>query len=468
MKDNRKPAKPAATTLPPHNPDAEEAVLGSILIEPDLLLEIGQVLTPADFYREKNAWVFQAMLKLGASCNQLTVSHQLDVDSQLQAVGGAGYLSLLVERVPSSAYAKDYARIVRDCAYSRKVISFGGAVAQLGYSGQGTPTDMFEKVHEMLGELQPTQLTDIVGPQEHAERLFQMLTKRRDKTEQPVKFGWPGLDHFLGGLYPGDFAVIGARPYMGKSELLFETALHNTVRRDPENKAEALKKVLIASVEMSVDEFDEREAAMLGVPVERLRSGTLETTDWDKLFNLVGEVSERPMYFLEGRLTIDHIYQRAQLLKNTEGLDLVIIDYIQLLRDSVVRRGDSATRDRVSSISAGMKQLAQELKVPVITASQLNREVEFRKDKMPVLADLRESGSIEQDADVVLMVTRPEVYDPRDQPGIMLINVAKARQVGKTKTISLMWLEGKHQYGELREDELAEQYGLPEPGGWGG
>ena len=451
--------------LPPHNMDAEEAVLGSILVDPEYVLTVGQILEPADFYREKNAWVFEEMLKLGDACNHITLAHRLQTAGRLEAVGGNQYLSVLVERLPTSVHAVEYAKIVRDCSFYRQVITMSGKVAEMAYKAEEEPAQMFEALHDMVNELQPNRVTDIVGPEEHAERMFQMLTKRRDKTDEPVKFGWPSLDHFLGGLYPGDFVVIGARPYQGKTELLFETALHNTVKRNPDDESEVVKRVLVASAEMSVEEFDERESAMLGVPIDKLRSGQLEQTQWDKLFNLVGELAKRPMYFLEGRMTIDHIYNRARLLKATEGLDLVIIDYIQLLRDTIVRRGDSATRERVSAISAGMKQLAQELKVPVITASQLNREVEFRKDKMPVLADLRESGSIEQDADVVIMVTRPEVYDPTDQPGVMLLNVAKARQVGRTKTISLMWREHEHQYGELDEFHQ-EEFGLPESGGW--
>ena len=445
-----------ASALPPHNWEAEEALLGSILVDPDIILSVGQALNTGDFYREKNAWIYEAMIKLGSECNQITLSHELQTAGRLEMVGGPEFLSRLVERCPTSLYADSYAKVVRDLAFFRKVVSLAAAVAAKGYAAQGEPAALFEELHAMVNELQPGQITDIVGPKEHAERLLQMLTKRREKTEDPVRFGWPGLDRFLGGLYPGDLVVIGARPYMGKSEVLFETALHNTVSRDPESPHSGVKRVLVASAEMSVEEFDEREAAMLGVGIDQLRSGQLEDTQWDRLFALVGEISERPMYFLEGRLTIDHIYNRARLLKATEGLDLVIIDYIQLLRDTVVRKGDSATRERVSAISAGMKQMAQELKVPVITASQLNREVEFRKDKMPVLADLRESGSIEQDADVVLMCYRDDYYhDDSPFKGLAEVLIRKQR-MGPLGDVRLAFQGEFSRFCDADQREFAE------------
>lgn len=439
--------------LPPHNIEAEEAVLGSVLVDPNRLVEVGAIVVPADFYREKNAWIFEAMLPLGNAVNQITVAEALLRQGKLEQIGGVGFLSLLVERCVTSLHAEHYAKIVNRLAYCRKAIHTGAMIAAIGYEAKGTPTEVFEKCHEALNEMQPSQITDIVSPTDHANRLFGMLMHRKDKTEAAVTMGWPGLDRFLGGLYPGNFVVIGARPYMGKSQILQEIALNNTVIRDGDPETKVLKKALIASAEMSVEEFDEREIAGFGVPIDRLRSGQLEQTEWDKVFNLVGELAHRPMYFLEGRLTIDHIYQRAQLLQRTEGLDLIIIDYIQLLRDTVTRKGDSATRDKVSAISAGMKQMAQELKVPVVTASQLNREVEFRKDKMPVLADLRESGTIEQDADVVIMLTRPEVYDPDDEPGVLYLNVAKARQIGRTRLLRFIWRENHHCYGEMADTD---------------
>lgn len=439
--------------LPPHNIEAEEAVLGSLLVDPGAVVDVSSIITSSDFYREKNAWVFEACQAVAGGLNQITVAHELHTKGKLEMVGGAGYLSLLVERLPTSLHAEHYAKIVSNLAYCRRVIQLGGRIAAKGYEAEGTPTELFEACHEALNELHPSQITDIVSPTDHANRLFGMLMHRKDKTEAAVTMGWPGLDRFLGGLYPGNFVVIGARPYMGKSQILQEIALNNTVIRDGDPESKVLKKALIASAEMSVEEFDEREIAGFGVPIDRLRSGQLEQTEWDKVFNLVGELAHRPMYFLEGRLTIDHIYQRAQLLQRTEGLDLIIIDYIQLLRDTVTRKGDSATRDKVSAISAGMKQMAQELKVPVVTASQLNREVEFRKDKMPVLADLRESGTIEQDADVVIMLTRPEVYDPDDEPGVLYLNVAKARQIGRTRLLRFIWREDHHCYGEMADTD---------------
>lgn len=378
--------------LPPHNIEAEEAVLASVLIDSSSLVDVGTLLSPQDFYREKNKWIFEAMLKLGSTCNQLTLAHELEVTGKLEQVGGNIYLAQVVERCPSSAYAEAYAKIVRDLGYCRRVINMGARMAAMGYEAVGTPTELFERCHETLNEIEPTQITDIVGPKEHADRFLEMLLHRRDQTEKPIVMGWSNLDQFLGGLYAGNFVVVGARPYMGKSEFLFQVALHNCLGKKRDNGEYIIppKKVLIASAEMSVDEFDEREAGMYGVPVDRLRSGALEKTEWDKLFELVAEISTRPMYFLEGRLTIDHIYQRAQLLQRTEGLDMVIVDYIQLLRDTAFRRGESATRERVSAISHGMKQMARELKIPVLTASQLNREVEGRENKMPLLSDLRE------------------------------------------------------------------------------
>ncbi len=425
---------------PPHNTDAEFAVIGSILIDADCLSELD--LQPDDFHDDRARWTFEAMLKLGEASNQITVAQELARAGHLEGVGGVAFLSQVVGVVPTSIHAAYYANIVRECAYRRRLITAAGQIAAQAYEGNGDSAALQTKAVETLTRLAPQERNDIVEPEEHAKRMLEMVSGRRQGKQKSLKFGYVDLDRFVGGMTGGNLVIVGARPGVGKSQWMQEVALYN-----------CHKAVLIASAEMSLAEYDERDIAMsTGISVERQRSGQLTGEEWDSIQQLVADVSGRRLYFLEGKVSTDSIARKARLLHETKGLDLIVVDYLQLLRDSVERKAGDSIRERVGYISNNLKSLARELDIPVLAASQLNRNVEGRENKRPTMADLKESGSIEQDADIVLLLHRPDLYDAGKEKGILYVGIAKIRQIGKTGVVKLCWNEKNHRYCSLEEN----------------
>lgn len=427
--------------LPPHNIDAEEAVLGSCLVDPEQLPVVMEIITPEDFFREINRWVFEAMVELGEGLNQITVGDKLKEYGKLESIGGPVYLSHLVSILPTSVHAKYYADIISRLSYCRKMITAAGKIAALGYEAHGNTEEMMDKAHGIITDIEPVYSNDIINPPEHAERMFEMITRRRENTDHGLYFGYRDLDNFVGGIYPGNLVIVGGRPGTGKSNIMQEIALEN---------ANIGKHVLIASREMSLEEFDERHIQMeTGIGIEKLRCGNYTPQDWDKLQALVEEVNGKPLVYLEGSFGVDNIGRKAAALKRNEGLDLIIVDYIQLLRDRNERKSGDTLRERIGYISNTLKSIATELKVPVIAASQLNRNVEGREDKRPTMSDIKESGDIEQDSDIIILLHRPEIYDPLKEPGIMNVIVAKHRQLGVTGLRKLVWRKDYHRYGDF-------------------
>lgn len=430
--------------LAPHNIEAEEAVLGSCLVDPDALLEVAAIITPGDFYREKNQWVFEAMVKLGAGLDQITVGDELQKKGRLEDIGGLAYLSHLVLVLPTSVHARHYASVVVHLSFCRKVIIAGAQIAAVAYEAMGDSVELFAKAQDILSTLEPRDSNEIVFPGEHAGRMLDMVTKAREYRSDGLNFGYRDLDRFVGALYPGNLVIIGARPGMGKSQMLQEIALHN---------AGTGKRVLVASREISLEEFDERYIQMeTGVGIEKLREGCLNEVEWGLIQELVDQVNGTPLIFLEGSFGVDSIAQKAKLLRKTQGLDLLLVDYIQLLKERTEKKAGDNLRERIGYISNSLKSIARELEIPVIAVSQLNRNVEGRENKRPTLADLKESGDLEQDADVVLLLHRPEVYDSKAEPGVMHVGVAKHRQLGKIGRIRLSWRPEYHRYGDWSDD----------------
>ncbi len=838
----------------PHSQDAEFATIGSILIDSEVLSEID--LQPDDFHDDRARWTYEAMLKLGEASNQITVAQELARAGHLEGVGGVAFLSQVVSVVPTSIHAAYYADIVRQCAYRRKLIQAAGQIAATAYEGNGDSTALHTRAAEAIAKLSPHEHDDIVNPEDHAKRMLEMVSNRRQGQVKSLKFGYVDLDRFVGGMTGGNLVIVGARPGVGKcigagtlicdsqtGELIpvenwthersclalssayklrssrpigisrngiqecfeittgtgrriiltihhplltgkgwqplsqlaigdmiavprnlpifgnqtwgkakvkllayllaegniikagdirftnadsvlvgdFQNSLKdvfpdcetvyadryeyrivkktrrthianpvgqwlkslNCLHRSKEkvipnevfslreeevrtflgiffscdggwakkdhsgieiclasenlisqiqhlllrfgiisqkhfkpslcngrrfnawrlaitggnvtkfatvigfygNKAKTFqprlkstnpnldliplevwdilksecenngvslwdidrrrigkpyqrkginphfkkrhltrqrlaqyaqlldsnllrqlsdsdvfwdrivsiqtvglrptfdlslqhdhnfvagdfivhnsqwmqevalynchKAVLIASAEMSLAEYDERDIAMsTGISVERQRAGQLTGEEWDAIQQLVAEVSGRKLYFLEGKVSTDSISRKARLLYDTVGLDLIVVDYLQLLRDSVERKAGDSIRERVGYISNNLKSLARELDIPVLAASQLNRNVEGRENKRPTMADLKESGSIEQDADIVLLLHRPDLYDASKEKGILYVGIAKIRQIGKTGVVKLVWNEAQHRYCDLQE-----------------
>jgi replicative DNA helicase len=399
--------------LPPQNIEAEQMVLGAILIENDSMNKVIDFLSPDDFYKETHRRIFMAMVEMfetGEAIDLITLTDALRGKVGLEAVGGASYLAYLVSLVPTSANIKNHARIVREKAVLRKLIHTATDIITQSYDDSRTVVnidELLDRAEKSIFEIAQKKIKDsfvsmknIVG---HSFAIVERLYERKEMvTGLPT--GFVDLDERTSGLQPSDLIIVAGRPSMGKTAFCLNIAAHAAI--------EKRKSVAIFSLEMSKEQLVLR---LLGsesrVDAHKLRTGHLSERDWPALSNAAGRLADAPI-FIDDTAAISVLETRAKArrLKADHGLDLVIVDYLQLMRG----RGDEGSREQeISNISRSLKALAKELQVPVVALSQLNRAVETRpgKEKRPMLADLRESGAIEQDADVILFIYRDEVYN---------------------------------------------------------
>ncbi len=415
--------------VPPHDIEAEESVLGAVLLSGRVLqhltLEVG--LRETDFYREQHSLIYAAMCALchaGEPVDQLTVIDQLGRSGKLEAAGGEVAVDALAGTVPNVANVLRYATIVRDLAISRRLLlatyEIQGEIQARRHDGE----ELVEQAERLVFALRAGRLTSRQSTLEEAVagELDRLELAAKDDREIPgLVTGLRGLDRLLGGLQDGRLYVIAARPSMGKSLLALQFARHAALQEH--------QRVLFASLEMSDSETAQRYlAAESGVSPDRLHLGQIEDRDWPALLKAAAKTAGAPFHLLDdGDLSLMTLRAQARQVAVRHGdLRLIVVDYLQLLR------ADQPTGNRVEDVSAfsrGLKRLARELRCPVIAVAQLNRSVESRPDKRPQLADLRESGQIEADADVVCMLYRDDYYDPdSERPGEMDILIRKNRQ----------------------------------------
>ncbi len=430
--------------LPPQNLEAEQAVLGAVLIENDAINKVVDILSPDDFYKEAHRKIYQAMLGMfdsGEAIDLVTLTNALRGNKTMDAVGGASYLSTLVSLVPTAANVKNHAKIVREKAILRKLIHSATDIITQGYdestTGRSVETildqaekSIFEITQNKIGE--PfVPLRKIVS---HSFAIVEQLYERKEMvTGLPT--GFVEIDRMTSGFQPSDLIIVAGRPSMGKTALCLNIAAHAAMDHG--------KTIAVFSLEMAKEQLVMRMlCSEARVDAHKLRTGYLAKEDWSPLSNAAGRLAEAPIFIDDtAALSVLEMRAKARRLKAEHGLDLIIVDYLQLMRG----HADSDNREQeISTISRSLKALAKELHVPVIALSQLNRAVETRgKDKRPMLADLRESGAIEQDADVILFIYRDEVYNkcecPRDgeclcgRRGIAEVIIGKQRNgpVGK-------------------------------------
>jgi replicative DNA helicase len=431
-------AQVVETQSVPHSREAEEAVLGAIMINPEAYYDVAQFLQADDFYIHRNQWVWNAFTRLHerrAPLDFLTVSEELEAANQLAEIGGPAYLTALIQQVPTSLHAEAYAHIIEENAIRRRMLTAANQVAKLAYS-QETPVDTVidESEKAIFGiserrtrhDLQPIQqvLSDYY---DHIDEI-----SRRGDELYGVPTGLIDLDHLLGGLQKSDLLIVAGRPGMGKTGFLLSVA---------KNAAEIHKKhVAIFSLEMSNEQLVQRLISQeTGIDSQRMRSGKLNDDEWP-LFTHAIEVLSDTHIFLDDTPAITPLQLRTKCrrLHMEYQLDLVIVDYLQLMTGDV--RNDNRVQE-VSYISRNLKVLARELNVPVLAAAQLSRAVEQRADKKPVLSDLRESGSLEQDADIVMFINRPDAMDKDTvKQNMAEIIVAKHRNGPTHPGIELVFL----------------------------
>lgn len=417
---------------PPQDLLAEQSVLGGMLLSKDAVADVVEILRDRDFYRPAHEIIYEAILDLygrGEPADAVTVSAELTKRGEIARAGGAPYLHTLISSVPTAANAGYYAKIVRERAIMRRLVEAGTKIVQLGYSAEGDVDDSVDQAQAEVYSVTERRASEDYVP------LGSLLQPAMDEMEaiergvgaEGIKTGFKDLDKLTNGLHPGNMIVLAARPAVGKSTLGLDIARHASI--------EEKNAVVIFSLEMSRSEIMLRMlSAETKVALNSMRSGSLTEDDWARIARRTGQISDAPLFIDDSpNLSLMEIRAKSRRLKQRHDLKLIIIDYLQLMSSG--KRVESRQQE-VSEFSRQLKLLAKELDVPVIAISQLNRSPEQRADKKPMLSDLRESGSIEQDADIVILLHRDDLYDKQNRSGEADLIIAKHRN-GPTDTITV-------------------------------
>ena len=447
--------------LPPHSIEAEHSVLGGLLFGGEAAWDrVADVVSESDFYRDDHRRIFRHIALLastGKGADVVTVFESIERSNEVDQTGGLGYLGEIANNTPSAANIRRHAEIVRDRAILRRLVSVGDQIANLAHD-QGDARIAIDEAQRLLVEIadvgpgrhEPVAIGTVLGA------VIADLEARcnADASIAGLPTGFADLDHKLSGLHPGDLIIIAGRPAMGKTTLALNIA---------ENVATAGKPALVFSLEMADKQLGTRAiASQGGVSMERMRSGRLLDSDWDGITTALGKLHDAPLIIDEsGGLTVSQMAARARRQVRRQGLALIVIDYLQLMR------GEGNSRnEELGDLTRRLKLMAKELAVPVIVLSQLSRKVEERPNKRPLMSDLRESGAIEQDADVILMVYRDEYYhtDSTDA-GTAEVLITKHR-MGATGDVRLAF-QGKDP-GTLGEIPARRRGGVRHPAAGGG
>ncbi|MEZ0331606.1 MAG: replicative DNA helicase [Methylophilaceae bacterium] len=437
-----------ALKLPPHSVEAEQSVLGGLLLENEALDKVADILSPSNFYRHDHRLIFEHIAKLierNRPADIVTVAESLENAAELSAVGGIAYLGALAQNTPTAANIRRYAEIVHERAVMRKLVEVGSDIAESAYSPQGRDAQQLldeaeAKIFQIAegGKRATDGFIDIkVLLPQVADRIDQLFQRDNPSDVTGVSTGYTDLDSKTSGFQPGDLIIVAGRPSMGKTAFSLNIA---------ENVAlDSGLPVAVFSMEMAATQLAMRMIGSVGrLDQHRMRTGRLEDEDWIKLTTALGRLNEAPIFIDEGAgLSSFDVRARARRLHRQCGkLGLIVVDYLQLMSAPSGRQGENRATE-ISEISRSLKALAKELDVPVVALSQLNRSVEQRPDKRPVMSDLRESGAIEQDADLILFIYRDQVYNPdSEDKGTAEIIIAKQRN-GPIGMVRLSFL-GEH------------------------
>jgi replicative DNA helicase len=430
-------AKDVTERYPPQNIDAEQAVLGAVLLDPDVVHRVADLVRSEDFYQEAHRLIYETILSLddaGTPIDVITLVAGLRKEGYLERAGGATYIASLLDGVPTTAHAEHYARLVAEKALLRTLIKVATRIRDLGYEAETDPTHLLNEAERLVlglaqdrGASSFTPVKNILAVAlQHIEEVYKA---QGEMLGLPTDF--KELDRLLSGLWPQDLVILAARPGMGKTALALTVALNVAKNGVP---------VGFFSLEMSKEQLVQRLlAAEAKIDQKRLRTARLEDEDWQKLIDAAGRVSAAPIYINDTPApSVREIRAKAKRLKGERGLGLIVVDYLQLMQST--RRTENRQQE-IAEISRSLKGLAKELDLPVLALSQLSRAVEQRQEKRPVMSDLRESGSLEQDADVIMFIYREEYYlKDSEKKGIAEIIVAKQRN-GPVGTVELAFLK---------------------------
>ncbi|WP_343212348.1 replicative DNA helicase [Brevibacterium sp. ACRRH] len=444
--DNWQRAESGVRT-PPQDLDAETSVLGSMMLSKDAIADVVEHLRGEDFYKPAHETIYDVILDLYASgepADAVTVSNALSKSGDLARIGGAAYLHTLIQSVPTSANAIFYAEIVRELALLRRLVTAGTRIVQMGYDAQGDTDDLINRAQSEVYQVTERRTTeDYVRLSEALQPTIEEIERSgsHDGDTAGVPTGFYEFDELTNGLHPGQMIVIAARPGVGKSTLALDFARSAAIHHE--------QTTVVFSLEMGRIELTTRLlSAESGIPLQKLRQGKLDDErDWTTLANTMGKINDAPLFIDDSpNMALTEIRAKCRRLKQQHDLKMVVIDYLQLMTSG--KRVESRQQE-VSEFSRSLKLLAKELEVPVIALSQLNRSSEQRNDKRPMVSDLRESGSIEQDADMVLLIHREDMYD-KESPhaGEAIIMVAKHRN-GPTGEITVAFQGARSRFANM-------------------
>ena len=422
--------------VPPHNHEAEQSVIGAIFLEPQALITASEILLPTDFYRTAHQKIFQTMLNLsdqGKAIDVITVTEELSAKKELEDVGGLSYLAELANAVPTAANIAHYAKIVEEKALLRRLIRTATKIVEDGYTREDEVEALLSEAEKKMMEVASRKTA---GDFKHIQDVLvqtydnieQLLNREGDVTGIPT--GFRDLDKITAGFQRNDLIIVAARPSVGKTAFALNVAQAAAIK--------ARENVAIFSLEMGADQLVMRMLCSEGnIDAQVLRTGTLQDEDWRKLTMAMGSLSNSGVYIDDTPgIRVNEIRAKCRRLAQENGLGMILIDYLQLIQGSG-KPGENRQQE-VSEISRSLKGLARELKVPVIALSQLSRGVEQRQDKRPMMSDLRESGSIEQDADIVAFLYRDDYYNKEESAEKNVIEIILAKQRnGPTGTVKL-------------------------------
>ncbi|MBS8265386.1 replicative DNA helicase [Mesobacillus boroniphilus] len=447
-----------ADRLPPQNMEAEQAVLGAIFLEPSALTLASEILLPEDFYRVAHQKIFNVMLDLndkGKAIDLVTVTEELASSKLIEDVGGVSYLSELAASVPTAANIEYYARIVEEKSLLRRLIRTASGIAEDGYMREDEVEALLAEAEKNIMEVAQRKgggafhnIKDVLV--RTYDNIEEMHNRKGDITG--LETGFTELDRITAGFQRNDLIIVGARPSVGKTAFALNIA-QNVAKKTGEN-------VAIFSLEMGAEQLVMRVLCAEGnIDAQRLRTGSLTDEDWGKLTMAMGSLSNTGIFIDDTPgVKITDIRSKCRRLKQEQGLGMIMIDYLQLILGSG-RAGENRQQE-VSEISRSLKQLARELQVPVIALSQLSRGVEQRQDKRPMMSDIRESGSIEQDADIVAFLYRDDYYDKESEDkNIIEIIIAKQRN-GPVGTVKLAFVKEYNKFVNI-ENRYDESYAPP-------
>ena len=453
-KEMRAELETASFKLPPQNIEAEQSILGGVLIENDALNIVIEFLEDGDFYREAHQKIFKSMIALSEKNEPLdliTLTNELKKKKELEDIGGASYLAGLVESVPTAANIAYYAKIVKEKSILRKLISTATEIVTQSYQERKNLEDFLDEAEQAIFRISENQVRPAFYPiKEIVKESFKVIERLYEKKEliTGVPSGFKDLDRKTAGFQNAELIIVAGRPSMGKTALCLNIVQHAAI---------ATKiPTAIFSLEMSKEQLAIRMlCSEARVDSARLRSGFLSESDWPKLTMAAGALSDAPIFIDDSAaISVLELRAKARRLKADRGLGLVIVDYLQLMRG---RSGAERREQEISEISRSLKALAKELNIPVIAISQLSRKAEDRPGRRPQLSDLRESGAIEQDADVIIFIYRDEVYNPdSDQRGTAEVIIGKQRN-GPTGKADLSFISEFTTFKDLfrgAEDEI--------------